>query len=217
MRRETYQTHLCIYTVSTCAHTCIHMDVHTCTNIPGCCGCLDAHTCIPPQVCTQTYVCGFLYLHVHVYTHTGPCGAAPTLLPALSSHVTPGWEEGGQFASRAESWRKRDLERNSTNAHVESFLATAYREIEMNQGKGPGNKEEGERIKRGSRLDPFREELASAAFSRLSQTPEREGEWRLEASGWENEPRWRKSSQDRKDAPQTMEALISARCQPYLR
>lgn len=46
----------------------------------------------------------------------------------------------------------------------------------MNQGKGPGNKEEGERIKRGSRLDPFREELASAAFSRLSQTPEREGE-----------------------------------------
>lgn len=46
----------------------------------------------------------------------------------------------------------------------------------MNQGKEPGNKEEGERIKRGSKLDPLREELASAVFSRLSQTPEREAE-----------------------------------------
>lgn len=46
----------------------------------------------------------------------------------------------------------------------------------MNQGKEPGNKEEGERIKRGSKLDPLREELAFAVFSRLSQTPEREAE-----------------------------------------
>ena len=46
----------------------------------------------------------------------------------------------------------------------------------MNQGKEPGNKEEGERINRGSKLDPLREELASAVFSRFSQTPEREAE-----------------------------------------
>lgn len=135
----------------------------------------------------HTHVCPHKYAHKHMYvdfyiymsTSTPTQGlveAAPTLLPALSSHVTQSSEEGRLFASRAESWRKRDLERNSTNAHVESFLVTAYGEIEMNQGKEPGNKEEGEQIKRGSKLDPLREELASAVFSRLSQTPEREGE-----------------------------------------
>lgn len=77
VRRETYQTRLCIYTVSTCSH----MHTYGCPHIfrytwmlwmPRC-----THMHTPTSMHTQTYVCGFLYLHVHVYTHTGPCGAAP--------------------------------------------------------------------------------------------------------------------------------------------
>lgn len=37
----------------------------------------------------------------------------------------PGSEEGRLFASHLESWWKHDFERNSTNAHIESSLATA--------------------------------------------------------------------------------------------
>lgn len=83
------------------------------------------------SACTHAHGGFCIYVHMYAYVVSmstgahGPVEAASVLLPALSGHVMPGWEEGKLFASHAENWQKCDLDRNGINAHRESFLATA--------------------------------------------------------------------------------------------
>ena len=92
--------------------------------------CARKHTYMGFGIYMHIYAYKDVRVHTHTHTHThtrGLVDVASTPLPASSSHVTPG-RAGGVWSCllpMQKAGRKRDLERNSANAHRGSFLATA--------------------------------------------------------------------------------------------